>query len=136
MSPAAKNTPRTPAAPPSARKPPLFLFLLVGVVVLGVLAVVLAVATGGDDDADSSASGSDTTAVAGATVVQFGAPTVTGTPLPDLTGDQPDPAIGTVAPTVEGQTPANEPASIAPGRPELVVFLAHCARTATTRRTG
>ena len=51
--------------------------------------------------------------------------TVTGTPLPEFGSDTTDPAIGTVAPTLVGSTFDGSPIDVKPGRPTLVIFLAH-----------
>jgi thiol-disulfide isomerase/thioredoxin len=50
---------------------------------------------------------------------------VTGTPLPEFGSDATDPAVGTVAPTLVGSTFDGSPIDVKPGRPTLVIFLAH-----------
>ena len=50
---------------------------------------------------------------------------VTGTPLPEFGSDTPDPAIGSVAPTLIGSAFDESPIAVKPGRPTLVIFLAH-----------
>ena len=50
---------------------------------------------------------------------------VTGTALPTLTSDTSDPAVGTVAPTLVGSGFDGSPIAVKPGRPTLVIFLAH-----------
>jgi cytochrome c biogenesis protein CcmG/thiol:disulfide interchange protein DsbE len=50
---------------------------------------------------------------------------VTGTPLPEFVSGASDPAIGTVAPTLVGSAFDGSPITVKPGRPTLVIFLAH-----------
>lgn len=50
---------------------------------------------------------------------------VTGTPLPEFASGAADPAIGTVAPTLVGSAFDGSPITVKPGRPTLVIFLAH-----------
>jgi thiol-disulfide isomerase/thioredoxin len=50
---------------------------------------------------------------------------ITGAALAEYDADVSDPAIGTVAPTLAGSAFDGSPISVKPGRPTLVVFLAH-----------
>lgn len=50
---------------------------------------------------------------------------VTGSPLPSFEKDAPDTAVGTVAPTLVGASFDGTPVVVKPGRPTLVIFLAH-----------
>ena len=50
---------------------------------------------------------------------------VTGDALPVFASSTSDSAIGTVAPTLAGQQFDGTPIAVAPGRPTLVIFLAH-----------
>ena len=50
---------------------------------------------------------------------------VTGTALPEFGSDTPDPAIGTAAPTLVGSGFDGSPIGVKPGRPTLVIFVAH-----------
>lgn len=118
------------------------------VLIAGIIAIV---STSGDDEPDSVAVATDPTAAPGAEatapvetdaavgpvspgtdapstpdvaaeVAQTRSVTVTGTPLPALTDDE---AVGTTAPTLTGQSFDGTPVTIGPGKPTLVVFLAH-----------
>jgi thiol-disulfide isomerase/thioredoxin len=55
---------------------------------------------------------------------ETGSVTVTGDVLPARTADG-DPALGRTAPTLAGQSFDGSPQTIAPGKPTLVVFVAH-----------
>lgn len=68
-------------------------------------------------------SGSDETATPG--LEQTQPVTVAGTALPELPDSGADPAIGMVAPTLTGSSFDGTPVVVAPGKPTLVVFLAH-----------
>jgi thiol-disulfide isomerase/thioredoxin len=50
---------------------------------------------------------------------------VTGTALSEFVPDAPDSAVGTVAPTLSGSGFDGSPIVVKPGRPTLVIFLAH-----------
>jgi thiol-disulfide isomerase/thioredoxin len=50
---------------------------------------------------------------------------VTGTALPTYESDTSDPAVGTVAPTLTGSAFDGSAIVVKPGRPTLVIFLAH-----------
>ena len=115
-----------------------------------VAAVVAITSSGGDDDdtapAASAPSGTDaatgqsvpgtavastvhpaapsSTASAGAVVDEIGAVTVDGAALPSFEGGD-DSALGMQAPTLSGVTFDGSPVTIAPGKPTLVVFVAH-----------
>lgn len=117
------------AAPSSARRVPLVALLIGAVLALGLIVVL--VSRGGDDDAADEAGGSassesaesaDTSAVP---VIEFGTPTITGSALAEFPRTGADPAVGQVAPTVAGQSPAGQTVGIEPGSPRLIVFLAH-----------
>ena len=86
--------------------------------VQAVIALVVAFSSGGGDDGDA----------ADGSVRSVGPVVVNDPPLPAL-GDEPDAALGVVAPLVEARTPADGAVSFggpdAEGRPTLVVFLAH-----------
>jgi thiol-disulfide isomerase/thioredoxin len=121
MSPPAQKTtrPKPGAKKPAAKKAnqrsfPL-IWVTVGVVaVLGVVAIVFA-AGSGDDGGGTDDNGN----------AQFGTPTVSGEPLPQYSSSGMDPAVGETAPTVQGENFEGEPTSIEPGRPRMIVFLAH-----------
>jgi cytochrome c biogenesis protein CcmG/thiol:disulfide interchange protein DsbE len=99
--------------PPASRRSFPIMWVAIGVVVvLGIVAIALSVGSGGDE----SSSGDDG---------QFGTPDVSGEPLPRYVTGAQDPAVGEIAPTVRGENFAGEPTAIEPGRPRMVVFLAH-----------
>jgi thiol-disulfide isomerase/thioredoxin len=102
------------AAPPSRA-----VAVIVGaIVVISILALVAVIATSSsDDEAVDQAEQSG--------LEQQRPVSVEGPHVPVL-ADGDDPAVGTTIPTVEGQTFAGEPVTIAAdGTPRLVVFLAH-----------
>jgi thiol-disulfide isomerase/thioredoxin len=83
------------------------------VVVLGIVAIAVASGSGGGDDDANAAE-------------QFGTPEISGNPLPSYVAGGDDPAVGEIAPTVEGTNFAGQPTSIEPnGKPRMIVFLAH-----------
>jgi thiol-disulfide isomerase/thioredoxin len=92
---------------------------VVGAAIVAVvaLAAIVAIAASGDDSPNSQvAAGTE----------QYRAVTVTGTaltPVDETTGV--DPAIGALAPSLSGQSFDGTAVSYAPGRPTLLVFLAH-----------
>jgi thiol-disulfide isomerase/thioredoxin len=92
------------------RRPSLALWVLVGIVGLGIVAVVVAALSQND-------------AVAG----QEKPVTVEGTPLAELPNAGEDPAVGATAPTLIGSTFADEPITVGgpADEPTLVVFVAH-----------
>lgn len=99
---------RTPAA--SARRFPVVPLALGIIVLLGVAAVV---ASRGSDD---SPAGTE----------QFRTVSVTGTALPPLPDGAADPAIGTAAPVVRGESFSGEALSVGgSGTPQLIAFVAH-----------
>jgi cytochrome c biogenesis protein CcmG, thiol:disulfide interchange protein DsbE len=138
---------RTPAKKPAAATPStakpdrnLRTGLVVGalVAVIVIVAAVIAIVSSGGDDSDTSSGGSSpgpaatTPASDGSVAPTTGAPTgaefapvqVDGAPLAPYEGGS-DTALGSVAPTVSGVSFDGSPVTIAPGRPTLVVFLAH-----------
>lgn len=98
--------------------------IVVGVaVVLALVAVLLSDGAGDDKGADSVPAG----------VEQTRPVAIEGAALPAM-AEGPDPAVGAVAPRVEGATFDGSPVTIgADGRPKVLVFLAHwcphCQRT-------
>jgi cytochrome c biogenesis protein CcmG/thiol:disulfide interchange protein DsbE len=103
----------TPAPSPERRRS------ISGWVIAGIGAAVVAlaaiVATVSTSDKPASVPGlSQTQPVA-----------VTGTALPKFSADPSDPAVGTVAPTLVGSGFDGSPIAVKPGRPTLVIFVAH-----------
>lgn len=91
-------------------------FLLIGgaAAIVVIVAVVVAALTGGGGS------------VTQGDVEQFRPVGVAGQPLVAFGGEtSTDPAIGTIAPVIDGQSFTGAPLSIKPGKPTLVVFLAH-----------
>lgn len=96
--------------------------LIGGLAVVAAVAVVVALLVGGGD---SASSGSGGTSASGG-LSQTRPVTITGTALPLNPGaGTTDPAVGMVAPTISGQTFDGAPISVKPGRPTLLVFVAH-----------
>ena len=63
---------------------------------------------------------------AGADVTQFRSVSLEGRPLPELTSDANDPAVGMPIPTFRAETFAGDPVNVTPdGRPKVLIFLAH-----------
>jgi len=105
------------------------------VLVVAVFALVAFLATRSEDDGGDAGAGTGAAAAENAT--QEAAPlTVTGEPLPEMpspaagssfTSSGDDPAIGKVAPTLEGQTFDGTPLTINPadGTPKVIIFVAH-----------
>ncbi len=93
-----------------SKRPSLALWVLVGILGLGIAAVVVAALTQED-----------------ATAGQEAPVTVEGTALAEFPETGEDPAIGATAPTLEGSTFTGEPITIggAGDQPTLVVFVAH-----------
>jgi thiol-disulfide isomerase/thioredoxin len=85
----------------------------IGAVVVALAAIVAVVSTSDDKPAE----------VPG--LSQTRPVEVSGTPLPTFTKDTPDSAVGAVAPTLTGSAFDGTPITVAPGRPTLVIFLAH-----------
>lgn len=94
-----------------SRRPSLALWVLVGILGLGIVAVVVA-ALSQDDEA---------------TAGQEAPVTVEGTALTEFPEGGEDPAVGATAPTLDGSTFAGEPITIGgpSDQPTLVVFVAH-----------
>lgn len=91
-------------------------FLLIGgaAAIVVIVAVVVAALTGGGGS------------VTQGDVEQFRPVGVAGQPLVAFGGEtSTDPAIGTIAPVIDGQSFTGASLSIKPGKPTLVVFLAH-----------
>lgn len=95
-----------PATAPSRNWWP---WLLGGLIVVGALLVAVVVAGGGDDGTD---------------VAQTAEVAIDGDALPRLP-DGRDPAVGRQAPSITGTSFDGTSVSIEPGRPTIVVFLAH-----------
>jgi cytochrome c biogenesis protein CcmG/thiol:disulfide interchange protein DsbE len=91
------------------------------------VAIVLLVAASALAGCGSSGGSSATSTSSAGGDHEFGAVTVTGTPLPRFTDAGSDPATGKPIPTVKGENFAGEPVTISPttGRAQMVVFLAH-----------
>lgn len=85
----------------------------IGVAIVATAAIVALVSTSDDEPA----------AVPGLSQTQPVA--VTGTALPEFDGDAADSALGTVAPMLTGSAFDGSPISVRPGKPTLVIFLAH-----------
>lgn len=86
--------------------------ILVGVAVIGLIAVIAILFTGGSTPTSAA--------------VESRAVTVTGSglvPLPE--GNEVDPAVGTTAPRLAGESFAGEAVSVEPGNPTLLIGLAH-----------
>jgi thiol-disulfide isomerase/thioredoxin len=108
------------------------LLIVAGVAAVVLIAGIIAIVTGGDEEELSvgsvPASVDGSTPVGGDGVVrgEVWPVTITGTPLPGLTADSADPAIGTVAPTLSGFTFDGSPVVVDPAEgPVMLVFLAH-----------
>jgi thiol-disulfide isomerase/thioredoxin len=87
----------------------LWAIAIAAILVLGGIAVVAALTT---DEPKAEAS-------------EFGQVSVAGDQLPKYSSAGADPAVGQLAPVVEGNGFDSEPAAITSGKPTLVVFLAH-----------
>jgi cytochrome c biogenesis protein CcmG, thiol:disulfide interchange protein DsbE len=101
------------------------LLIVLGVAAAVVIALVVAVAaTGGDDDATVTAGGAVPTG-AGTSPTQ--AVAVSGDALPPFADQNPDPAVGLVAPTIGGATFDGSSVSLQPGdgRRKFVLVVAH-----------
>jgi thiol-disulfide isomerase/thioredoxin len=84
----------------------------IAAVVVALAAVIAIVSSGDDSSSDSGLS-------------QTQPVQVTGTALPAFVSDTSDPAVGIAAPTLSGQQFDGTPIEVKPGRPTLVIFLAH-----------
>lgn len=93
------------------------------VALLAALAGVIAVLSsgGGSDNASPGVS----TSVPGGTVEQSRPVTVEGAPLAALPDGGTDPAVGATAPVLHGQSFDGAPVDVTPGKPTLVLLLAH-----------
>jgi cytochrome c biogenesis protein CcmG, thiol:disulfide interchange protein DsbE len=90
-------------------------WVIAGIAALVVaLAAVIAIATSSGDEPSSDPGISETRPVE-----------VSGTPLAAYVADTSDPTVGVVAPTLAGQEFDGTPIAVQPGRPTLVIFLAH-----------
>lgn len=98
---------------------PVWVWVVIGVGVL--LAAVLAVAlTSGGEGTVTTSSGEQVEAIV------YGEPALQSEALPELPQGGADPAVGMLAPAIEGQDLAGEPTTIpGAGRPKIVMFLAH-----------
>ena len=114
MSKQTPNRPKAAAPPPERRKVPT-LWVIIGVVaVVVVIAAVIAIVASGGDSTKTAAGVEQTRPV-----------TVSGTPLPQFESTTDDPAIGDVVPTLTGASFDGAPITVQPGKPTMVVFLAH-----------
>lgn len=99
---------------PPARKPPPWLWIGLGAIVVAALVAAVVASAGSGDD------------VTAAGVEQVRQVTTTGTPLPVLPASGADPAVGTVAPVVEGASFDDTPVTIDHGKGgTLVLVVAH-----------
>jgi thiol-disulfide isomerase/thioredoxin len=111
-----RKRPTRPTTAASARRFPVWPVLIGALVVAGVLAVVLTSGGGDDDSADAR----ETAPV-----------TISGETLPQAPrqADEPDPAIGDVAPTLTGSNFAGDEVTIAAddgeGTAKAIFFVAH-----------
>jgi thiol-disulfide isomerase/thioredoxin len=88
------------------------LWWIIGGVIGIALIVLLAISIAGEEPIDDTAG--------------FGTPVVEGDALPAYTSGQEDPAVGQIAPTVQGEDWNGNAVSIEPdGTPKIVIFLAH-----------
>jgi cytochrome c biogenesis protein CcmG/thiol:disulfide interchange protein DsbE len=120
----ARRPVQPPARGPSSR---VWAGLAVLVILAGVIAIV-ASRGGKDDTTTARTTGSTAQGSTGSTAVTHAETRpvrVTGSPLPRYDGE-PDPAVGTSVPRVEGAGFDGTPVTIAPdGRAELILFVAH-----------
>jgi thiol-disulfide isomerase/thioredoxin len=107
---------RPPGKPPAGGKRPPWLLIGLGVVVLALAVVAIAGSRGSDSATKAKEAGLEQTRP-----VQ-----VSGSALPQFTdkGDD-DPAVGQTAPELRGAAFDGTPVVITPGRPTLVLFVAH-----------
>ena len=109
------NRGKTATDPAPERRTIPTVWLIVGVVaVVVVIAAVVAIVASGGNDTKTAAGIEETRPV-----------TVSGTPLPSFVSTSDDPAVGTVAPTLTGASFDGTPVTVKPGKPTVVVFLAH-----------
>src|SRR5690606_30795141 len=110
----AYRRPKTAASAEPSRRP-VIVVALVAVAVIVLIGVVIALAAGGRDEGDDAAA-----------VDPFGSVTVTGTPPPGFTSTDADPAVGDIAPTLEGEGLDGRAVTVGgAAEPTLVVSLAH-----------
>ena len=102
------------------------LLIVVGAIVAVLALAGIAVLAGGDDESAGVLAPGETVAGPSGPVEENRPVEVTDAPLPRLEA-QPDPAIGTALPLIEGQSFDGEPISLggATDGPTLLVFLAH-----------
>ena len=103
------------------------LLIVIGAIVAVVaLAGIAVLAGGGDDDSAGVLAPGETVAGPSGPVEENRPVEVTDAPLPRLEAD-PDPALGTALPVIEGQTFDGDPISLGGSTdgPTLLVFLAH-----------
>jgi thiol-disulfide isomerase/thioredoxin len=113
------NSKVTAAAATGSGRTPVWIWVVIGVVVLAAAALAVAL-TSGDDGKVTTSSGEEVEAIV------FGEPALQSEALPELPQGGADPAVGLLAPAVEGQDLAGEPIAIpGAGRPKVVMFLAH-----------
>src|SRR5690606_35798431 len=102
---------RRSAGRSSSRTPLVVAAGVAAIIVALVLAVTIA---GEEDDAGTEAAGTLTTVE------------VSGNPLPELSGQAPDPAVGMTMPTLRGASQDGEAMTIGPDGPaKIIVYLAH-----------
>ncbi len=89
---------------------------------LAVLAAVIAVLSSNDSKTTSP---EVSTSIPGATIEQNRPVTVEGQPLAPLPANGTDPAIGSPAPVVRGESFDGSPVAVTAGKPTLVLLLAH-----------
>lgn len=113
--------PATPKAPANRRTT----WVVIGIVFVILVALLIALFSAGSSSDDDSTDGGDTTAVID--VEQNQPVTVTGQALVSLEDPAADPAVGTMAPKLEGRNFDGSPVVVEPGdgQPYMVVFLAH-----------
>src|SRR5215207_9737480 len=108
------SSPR-PTAPPRQRSGPLLAVVIGAVVVVAAIVAVVVANRGSDGSNDAAPNDQQTRPVQ-----------VAGTALPRLADSGADPAIGTKAPALTGQSFDGSPVVVTPGqRPTLLVFVAH-----------
>jgi len=115
MSKQTSTRPKADTGPPQERRKISNLWVIIGVVaVVVVIAAVVAIVATGDDTPKTAAGIEQTRPV-----------TVSGTPLPTFESTTNDPAVGTTVPTLTGSSFDGTPITVQPGKPTMVVFLAH-----------
>jgi cytochrome c biogenesis protein CcmG, thiol:disulfide interchange protein DsbE len=106
------NQKQSAKSSPAARSISGWVIAGVAAAVLAIFAVIAIVSTGDDSSPESGVS-------------ETGQVEVTGTPLAEYVADGSDPAVGVIAPELDGQQFDGTAISVKPGRPTLVIFLAH-----------